>query len=162
VLLGTTLIAGAAAGDSGLLVESYGKLLLVRADGTWRVLSDSTHSAALSPDGQTFAFTTSSQVLSITSVAGGSTKQIVKLPAGSHFGQIGWMKDGRSLLYEGEGGHLFIILTSQDGSIPRDLGPWYQEFSVSPDGSAVVHAVNSPVSGLEVLYRPPYTDSQDG
>lgn len=153
-LVGTTLVAGAAAGDSGLLVESYGKLLFVRADGTGRVLSDSTNSAALSPDGQTVAFTTSSQVLSIMSVAGGPTKQIVKLPAGSHFGQIGWMKDGRSLLYEGEGGHLFIILTSQDGSIPRDLGPWYQGFSVSPDGSAVVHAVNSPVSGLEVLDIP--------
>ena len=88
-LVGTTLVAGAAAGDSGLLVESYGKLLFVRADGTGRVLSDSINSAVLSPDGQTVAFTTSSQVLSIMSVAGGPTKQIVKLPAGSHFGQIG-------------------------------------------------------------------------
>src|SRR5437667_11797171 len=153
-LVGTTLVAGAAAGDSGLLLESYGKLMLVRPDGAELVLRDSTNSAALSPDGQTLAFTTSSQVLSIMSVAGGPPKQMMKLPAGSHFGQIGWMKDGRSLLYEGEGGHLFIILTSQDGSIPRDLGPWYQGFSDSPDGSAVVHAVNSPVSGLEVLDIP--------
>jgi len=151
VLLGTALVAGAAAGDSGLLVESYGKLMLVRPDGTERILSDSTNSAALSPDGQTLAFTTSSQVLSIMSVAGGPPKQMMKLPAGSHFGQIGWMKDGRSLLYEGKDGHLFVISTSQDGSIPRDLGPWYQGFSVSPDGSSVVHAVNSPVTGLEVL-----------
>src|SRR2546422_7169484 len=143
-LVGTTLVAGATAGDSGLLVESYGKLLLVRTDGTGRVLSDSTNSAALSPYGQTLAFTTPSQVLSIMPVAGGPPKQIVKLPAGSHFGQIDWMKDGRSLLYEGQGGNLFVIPTSQGGTNPRDLGPWYQGFSVSPDGSAIVHAVNSP------------------
>src|SRR5207249_12294293 len=75
-------------------------------------------------------------------------------PAGSHVGQIGWLTDWLSSLYGGEGRHLFTILTSQDGSIPRALGPWYQGFSVAPDGSAVVHAVNSPVSGLEVLDLP--------
>src|SRR5436309_3078699 len=154
VLLGTALVAGAAVGDSGLLVASYGKLMLVRPDGAERVLSDSTNSAALSPDGQTLAFTTSSQVLSIMSVAGGPPKQMMKLPAESHFGQIGWMKDGRSLLYEGKDGHLFIILTSQDGSIPRNLGPWYQEFRVSPVDLAVVLAVIGLVSGLRVLDFP--------
>jgi len=42
VLLGTALVAGAAAGDSGLLVESYGKLMLVRPDGAERVLGSPT------------------------------------------------------------------------------------------------------------------------
>ena len=54
-------------------------------------------------------------------------------------------------IYEGKDGHLFIAPLSGSGSAPQDLGPWYQGFSVSPEGSKILHAVNSPAMGLEVL-----------
>src|SRR4030095_3853151 len=52
LLLFTTLAAGIAADGGNLLVESYGKLLLIGMDGTQRVLVDSMILAALSPDGR--------------------------------------------------------------------------------------------------------------
>src|SRR5439155_27092376 len=56
-----------------------------------------------------------------------------------------------AIVFEGRDGHLMLAALAQSGRAPRDLGPWYQGFSVSPDGSKIVHAVNSPAMGLEVL-----------
>src|SRR5213594_3934014 len=132
VLLGTTLIAGAAAGDSGLLVESYGKLLLVRADGTWRVLSDSTHSAALSPDGQTFAFTTSSQVLSHHVGCGRINETDCKAPRRKSF-RTNRLDERRALTSLRRGGwapfHYSYISGWKHSERPRSVVSRIQRFS---------------------------------
>jgi len=159
-VISTVLSVGIAADTGNLLVDSYGKLLLIGPDGMQSVLRDSTIIGSLSPDGRRAAFTydenprafpNSSQVLSVMSVPGGTPQQITKLPPGSHFGSIGWLPDGSGIIYEGREGHLFIAPLSGNASAARDLGRWYQGFSVSPDGTKIVHAVNSPIMGLEIL-----------
>jgi Tol biopolymer transport system component len=154
-------VVSASAADRGsLLVDSYGKLLRIGTDGSVRILAPSFGIAALSPDGQKTAFTwnedpknpqRTSQILSLIPSDGGTAQKIVQLPQGSHFGSLEWLPDGSALLFEGEKGHLFVANLSGAGGSPRDLGPWYQGFSISPDGSTIVHAVNSPNMGLEVL-----------
>ena len=160
LLIFTALAAGMAADRGNLVVDNYGKLLLISTDGTQRVLGDSMILAALSPDGQNLAFVrdenprafpNSSQILSVMPTGGGTAKQITELPRGAHFGSLGWLPDGSAIVFEGKDGHLFLGDLSLNGGAPRDLGPWYQGFSVSPDGSKIVHAVNSPAMGLEVL-----------
>jgi len=155
-----TIFAGIAADQGNLLVDSYGKLLLVQPDGTQSVLRDSTIMASLSPDGRRVAFTydenprafpNTSQVLSVLTLAGGMPDQITKLSPGSHFGSIGWLPDGTGIIYEGRDGDLFVAPLSGTAATSRNLGHWYQGFSVSPDGAKIVHAVNSPVMGLEIL-----------
>jgi Tol biopolymer transport system component len=154
------VFATAFAADLGnLIVDNSGRLLLISNDGASRTLVDSMISAAMSPDGRTVAFTSyenpkalldSSQILSVMSTSGGASRRILQLPNGAHFGSIGWLPDGRAILFEGKEGHLFLATVSSEPAL-RDLGPWYQGFSVSPDGSHIVHAVNSPATGLEVL-----------
>jgi Tol biopolymer transport system component len=160
VVILAVVATGIAADTENLLVDNYGKLLLIGQDGAQRVLRDSIITASYSPDGLKAAFTyddnprafpNSSQVLSVMTVAGGTSEEITKLPPRSHFESIGWLPDGSAVIYEGKDGHLFIAPLSLKGSAPRDLGRWYQGFSVSPDGSKIVHAVNSPTMGLEVL-----------
>jgi Tol biopolymer transport system component len=160
VLALSALAAGIAADQGNLLVDSYGKLLLIRPDGTQSVLRDSTITASLSPDGRRVAFTydenprafpNTSQVLSVMTIAAGIPEEITKLPPGSHFGSIGWLPDGAGIIYEGREGDLFIARLSGTAAMPQSLGHWYQGFSVSPDGTKIVHAVNSPVMGLEIL-----------
>jgi len=154
-------VVSASAADRGsLLVDSYGKLLRIGTDGTVRTLAVSIGLAALSPDGQKAAFTwnedpgnpqRSSQILSVVPSGGGTAEKVAQLPQGSHFGSLDWLPDASALVFEGEKGHLFIASLSADGGTLRDLGPWYQGFSISPDASTIVHAVNSPNMGLEVL-----------
>jgi Tol biopolymer transport system component len=160
ILVLMALAAGIAADGGKLLVDTYGKLLLIGPDGSQQVLGESVIVAALSPDGRHVAFTrdenprafpNTSQILSVIPVAGGPAEQITKLPTGSHFGSVDWLPDGSAIAYEGKDGNLFISPISPTGSVARNLGPWYQGFSVSPDGSKIVHAVNSPATGLELL-----------
>src|SRR5712671_898281 len=151
--------AGIAAERGSLLVESYGKRMLSGMDGVQRSLAPSIGLAALSPDGRNVAFTQnenprelqSAQMLSIVPVGGGSARLIGQIPSGSHFESLGWMPDGNAVVFQGKGGHLFIAAIASGSAAPRDLGPWYQGFSVSPDGTKIVHAVNSPDMGLETL-----------
>jgi len=151
--------AGIAAERGNLLVDSYGQLLLIGTDGTTRTLAPSIGLAALSPDGGNVAFTRnenprelqSPQILSVVPASGGSARLITQVPRGSHFESLGWMPDGSAVVFQGKDGHLFIATLASGSGAMRDLGPWYQGFSISPDGSKIVHAVNFPDMGLEVL-----------
>jgi Tol biopolymer transport system component len=154
-----TLATAVAAGPGTLFVETSGKLLAIGTDDTIRVVTESMISAAVSRDGQTLAFTrnedprstSSPQVLSVIPLNGGIARPVARVPSGTHFGYLAWLPDASSILFEGKDGHLFLANPSLNGASPRDLGPWYQGLSISPDGSKIVHAVNAPVMGLEVL-----------
>src|SRR5262245_58062027 len=157
------LASGMAADDGNLLVDNYGKLLFISPGGSQQVLRDSIIVASLSPDGRGVALTyddnprafpNSSQILSVLTIATGTSEQITKLPPGSHFGSVGWLPDGTAVVYEGKDGNLFVAPWPLNGSARRNLGPWYQGFSVSADGSKIVHAVNSPTMGIEILDVP--------
>lgn len=163
IILGTLILAVLAAGIGAtggtLLVESNGKLLFIRSDGTQRFLGNGIVEAALSRDGQKLALTqpenpralpNSPQVLSIVATADSSTPA-AKVSIGSPVRSLAWLPGGDGVVYEGKDGHLFMAQSTSNGLVPRDLGPWYQGFSVSSDGSKAVHAVNSPAMGLEIL-----------
>jgi Tol biopolymer transport system component len=159
VLIIIMLATAVAAGPGTLLVETSGKLLAIGTDDTTRVVTESMISAAISRDGQNLAFTrnedpratNSPQVLSVIPLNGGVAKPVARVSSGVHFGSIAWLPDASAIIFEGKDGHLFLANPALNGATPRDLGPWYQGFSISPDGSKIVHAVNSPVMGLEVL-----------
>lgn len=144
------------AAQGHLLVGSYGRLLLVAPDGTQTLLAEHVNVAALSPDGRYVAFTNSDQALFVVPIERGRAKQVVQLPPGSHFGEIGWTPDGAAIAYEsivqGRSDDLFLTPFPSQRGPARNLGHWYQGFSFSPDGSKIVHAVNTgSASGLEIL-----------
>ena len=158
ILLSLSLQAGGNSGGGHLLVSSYGLLLALQPDGRQAVLADSANSASLSPDGKRVAYTTSGdeQSLMVVNVDGTARTELVKLPKGAHFGEIGWTPDGGSVAYESavpnKGTDLYLAAFPPMGAAPRNLGHSYQGFSFSPDGAQIVHAVNgADSSGLEVL-----------
>ena len=149
-----------------LLVDSYGKVLLIAPEGSSRPLADNANQALLSPDGSRLAFTTdldpkaanSAQKLLVVPIAGGPQTEIVELPPDSHFGHIVWRPDGAALAYDaavhGKSDDLFIAQVPPAKNGPQNLGHWYQGISFSPDGKEIVHAVNNgpgESGGLEVL-----------
>src|SRR5215813_1245451 len=102
--------AVAAAPPEALLVDIYGKALIIGTDGATRVVAESMTSAVFSRDGQNLAFTRSEdprainspQALSVISVNGGVARQIARVEGGTHFGSIGWLPDGSAIVYEGK------------------------------------------------------------
>ena len=142
-----------------LLVSTYDKLLAIQPDGTQMEIAEHAIQAVLSPDGKHVAYTTTTadvQVLLVAALTGGAPAEIVRLPRGAHFGDIGWAPDGAAIAYhaivQGEGDNLFLVPFPPKGAPPRNRGHWYQGFSFSPDGTQLVHAVNlTDKSGLEVL-----------
>ena len=142
-------------GSGNLLVDTYGKLWLVSPAGGMQLLMNRATVGVLSPDGKRVAVLSGDRTLSLLSLDTRAKRDIVTLPAGLHFGEIAWSPDGRFIGYEamdmGTGDHLFLVSVDEVGGTPRDLGKWYQGLSFSRDGSRIVHAVNSPAQGLEVL-----------
>jgi Tol biopolymer transport system component len=160
ILLIRALVLNAATDTGNLLVDSYGKLFLIGTDGTQRAVVDSAVIASLSPDGRNLAFVVdenpraipkSSQILFTMPLTSGTRIEISRLSPGEHFRSVGWMPDSSAVVYEGTAGNLFIAPVPASGAAPRNLGSWYQGFSVSPDGTKIAHAVNSPAMGLEIL-----------
>src|SRR6478672_8614873 len=85
ILVLMALVSAVAADTGKLLVDTYGKLLLIDPDGSQQVLSESMIVAALSQDGRRVALThdenprafpNTSQILSVVSIAGGTVERI--------------------------------------------------------------------------------------
>jgi Tol biopolymer transport system component len=138
-----------------LLADTYGKLWIVSPGRPVQMLMDRASVGVLSPDGRRVAVLSDDHTLSILSIDTRARRNVVALPAALHFGEIKWSPDGRFIGYEamdmGTGDHLFLVSADGEHAVPRDLGKWYQGLSFSPDGSRIVHAVNYPATGLEVL-----------
>jgi Tol biopolymer transport system component len=168
-LLLAVVLAGAT--DAGNLVVRTvdSNLVLIHPDGTQEQISSEAGSAVISPDHRAVAFT----VVHMQEVKGPEfwrvnakllvmilstrvTTELVHPPAGTGFGEVAWTPDGSAIAYEasarGNGGmdDLFLAPFPPERGPVRNLGHWYQGFSFSPDGSHIVHAINSPFA-LEVL-----------
>jgi Tol biopolymer transport system component len=152
-----------------LVTTGDSKLLLVHPDGVQELISEEAPDAALSPDGQSLAYVVWHMreqpkgvwgcdcKLMVMNLSTHATKEIVHLPPEASFGEVGWSPDGSAIAYEfvvrekGKGKNDLILAPFPPERGPaRNLGPWYQGFSFSPDSTRIVHAVNSPY-GLEVL-----------
>jgi WD40 repeat protein len=161
VLLGFSSAVGAQAGgvsqsgSGNLLADTYGKLWIVSPAGAMQMLMDRASVGVFSPDGKRVAVLSGDRTLSLLSLDSRARRDIVTLLPGTHFGDIAWSPDGRFIGYEvmdkGTGDHLFLVSVETEHVTPRDLGKWYQGLSFSPDASRIVHAVNFPTQGLEVL-----------
>jgi Tol biopolymer transport system component len=169
-LLLAVVFAGAT--DAGNLVVRTvdGNLVIIHPDGTQEQISSEAGSAAISPDRRAVAFTVvhmqkvqgpeSWRVdakLLVMTLSTRVTTELVHPPAGTGFGQVAWTPDGSAIAYEatarGNGGmadDLFLAPFPPERGPVRNLGHWYQGFSLSPDGRRIVHAINSPFA-LEVL-----------
>lgn len=129
---------------------------------------DYSGAAVLSPDHRAVAFTvvhvqkvqgpeswSFDAKLLVMTLATHVTTEIVHPGAGTGFGQVAWTPDGNSIAYEatvrGKSDDLFLAPFPAERGPARNLGHWYQGFSFSPDGGRIVHAVNFPSPGLEVL-----------
>ncbi len=157
VILAACSLTYAADRGSLLVVADGGKLLLIQPDGTQRLLDD-VDSGILSPDGKYIAFTTPARpktlfIAPVGSRTSRAATEIVTLPDDAHFERIGWAPDGNAVAYVvwGKSDDLFLAPFPPVRGKPRNLGHWYQGFSFSPDGSKIIHAVNFPSPGLEVL-----------
>jgi len=160
--LGAALVMLAAPqkGGGGLLVGVYSKLFLIQPDGTQDLLADRANGGVLSTDGRHVAFTIvtlTTQSLVVLSLEDRTRRELLTLPQGSYFHHVGWAPDGKALAYEvivrGKSDELVLAPFPPERGPPRSLGPWYQGFSISPDGSQIVHAVydRATGAGLEVL-----------
>ncbi len=120
-----------------LLVDTYGKLWIVSPGGPMQMLMDRADVGVLSPDGRRVAVLAGDRTLSLLSLDTRARRDIVILPAGTHFGEIVWSPDGRFIGYEamdmGTGDHLFLVSADAEHATPRDLGKWYQGLSFSPE-----------------------------
>ena len=158
VLLVLCVLGPVGAAERGnLLVDVFRKLLLIQPDGVQRTLAEQVVFASLSPDGRYVAFTDLEQNLTVVNLSSGAKYTLVKLSAGAVLGEIGWAPDGTAVAYLGVGsgarGGFFLVPFPSERRPIRRLGPWeqYQGFSFSPDGSKIVHAVNVPSPGVEIL-----------
>jgi Tol biopolymer transport system component len=169
-LLLAVVLAGAT--DAGNLVVTTvdGNLVIIHPDGTQEQISRDAGSAVISPDHRAIAFTVvhMQQVpspelwrvdakLLVMTLSTRVTTELAHPPAGAGFGQVAWTPDGSAIAYEatarGNSGmedDLFLAPFPPERGPIRNLGPWYQGFSFSPDGRRIVHAINSPFA-LEVL-----------
>ena len=169
-LLLAVVLAGAT--DAGNLVVRTvdGNLVIIHPDGTQEQISSEAGSAVISPDHRAVAFTVvhmqkvqgpeSWRVdakLLVMTLSTRVTTELVHPPVGTGFGQVAWTPDGSAIAYEatarGNGGmadDLFLAPFPPERGPVRNLGHWYQGFSLSPDGRRIVHAINSPFA-LEVL-----------
>ena len=160
-LLLAVVLAGATEAGNLIVMTVDRNLVIIHPDGTQEQISSEAGSAAISPDHRAIAFT----VVHMQKVPGPEffrvdTKLLVMIlstrvttelahpPAGTGFGQIAWTPDGSGIAYLA--GDLFLAPFPPERGPVRDLGPWYQGFSFSPDGARIVHAVNHPFA-LEVL-----------
>jgi Tol biopolymer transport system component len=161
------LLASAADGGNLLVRTGDGNLVIIHPGGTQELISEGTGVAAFSPDHRAVAFTvvhvekgqaqtplTIDAKLVVMTLSTRVTTEIVHLPTGAGFQQIGWAPDGNSIAYEAisrdKSDDLFLAPFPPERGSARNLGHWAQGFSFSPDGARIVHAINSPFA-LEVL-----------
>ena len=160
---------GRAADDGKLLVTTIdGNLIIIHPDGTREQLSEDSSIGVFSPDQRSLAFTvvhmqrgqgpaswTVDASLLVMTLSTHVTREIVHLPPGARVDQVAWSPDGSAIAYEatvpGKSEDLFLAPFPPERGPARNLGHWYQGFSFSPDGERIVHAINSPAGGLEVL-----------
>jgi Tol biopolymer transport system component len=170
LLMGCAVCARAS--DNNLLVNTGdGSLIIVHPDGSQELIAKDAGGAAFSPDGRYLVYVASHMralpsgdwscdcKLMVMNMATHTTNELLDLPAGTSFGQVGWSPDGNVIAYEiivrvngNEKSHDLILAPfPPDHGSPRNLGQWYQGFSFAPDGKRIVHAVNHPAKGLEAV-----------
>ncbi len=100
--------------------------------------------AALSPHGDLVAYA-DERAVRVVSLLDGQSLTLASL-RGERIGGVAWSPNQRAVAYMvGEvQGDLFLAAYPPGSQPPRNLGPWYETISFSPDGKLILHPANVP------------------
>ncbi len=161
MVTGVALSGGAQGGQP----PNPGRILFARFDALYvtepsgaqsRLLATGVRAAALSPDGNLLAYAdeTAIRVLSLLS---GQVATLATLQGGRIEG-LTWSPTQTAVAYQvaqADGSKLFLAAYPPRGDPPRNLGPWYETLSFSPDGTLLLHPAflaGTTSHGLEVVH----------
>ncbi len=139
-----------------ILFTRFDALYVTDASGSQRrLLAKGVRAAALSPDGDLVAYAdeTAVRVLSLVS---GQSATLANVKDGRIEG-LTWSPTQTSVAYQfvqKNGSKLFLAAYPPRKEPPRDLGPWYETISFSPDGKLILHPAHiagRTNHGLEVV-----------
>lgn len=100
--------------------------------------------AALSPHGDLVAYA-DERAVRVVSLLNGQSLTLASL-RGGRIGALAWSPDQGGVAYVGGEvqGDLFLAAYPPGSQPPRDLGPWYETISFSPDGKLILHPAHVP------------------
>ena len=140
-----------------ILFARFDALYLTETSGTQsRLLAEGIRAAALSPDGDLLAYA-DEKAVRVLSLVSGQSATLGDLKEGRIEG-LTWSPTQTSVAYtvaQSNGSSLFLAAYPPRNEPPRNLGPWYETISFSPDGKLLLHPAflaGSTNHGLEVVH----------
>jgi Tol biopolymer transport system component len=121
-----------------------------------RLLGKGVRAAALSPDGDLVAYA-DEKAIRVLSLATGQSVTLASWQDGRIEG-LAWSPTQTAVAYQltqADGSKLFLAAYPPRTEPPRNLGPWYETISFSPDGKLLLHPANlagTTTHGLEVVH----------
>ena len=135
------------AGDAGtrgkrILIEEAATLLVTDPDGAnRRKIVENASAAAFSPDGNLVAYA-DKQGVYVLSLLDGQSVSLAKVIEGQ-VDNLAWSPDQKHLAFymatSPKNWNLLLASYPPAGDAPRNLGPWYESISFSPNGKFIVH-----------------------
>lgn len=124
-----------------ILFAQFDALYVTDASGSQsRLLAKGVRAAALSPDGDLVAYADEKRIR-VLSLVSGQSATLANLQDGRIEG-LAWSPTQQSVAYQivrEHGSNLFLAAYPPRNEPPRNLGPWYETISFSPDGKLILH-----------------------
>jgi len=140
-----------------ILYTTFDALYVTDASGAQgRLLAKGVRAAALSPDGDLVAYA-DEKTIRILSLVTGQSVTLASWQAGRIEG-LAWSPTQTTVAYQlaqADGAKLFLAAYPPRTEPPRNLGPWYETMSFSPNGKLLLHPANlagTTNHGLEVVH----------
>jgi WD40 repeat protein len=126
-----------------ILFETVEGLYVTDAGGlqSKQVLKGRVAAAALSLHGDLVAYA-NQRALRVVSLLNGQSLTLASLRE-KRIGGVAWSPNQRVVAYEVQG-DLFLAAYPPGSQPPRNLGPWYETISFSPDGKLILHPATVP------------------
>jgi Tol biopolymer transport system component len=130
-----------------VLIEEAETLLLTDPDGAnRRKIAENASAAAFSPDGNLIAYA-DKQGVYVFSLLDGQSVSLAKVIEGQ-VDNLAWSPDQKHLAFymatSPKNWNLLLASYPPAGDAPRNLGPWYESISFSPNGKFIVHPAFDP------------------
>jgi hypothetical protein len=140
-----------------ILFTRFDALYVTDASGAQRrLLATGVRAAALSLDGDLVVYA-DAKAIRVLSLVSGQSATLASVPDGRIDG-LAWSPTQTSVAYQilrDNGSNLFLAAYPPRKEPPRNLGPWYETISFSPDGKLILHPAHlagRTHHGLEVVH----------
>jgi len=165
VLLAMAISVALSSGAQGRQPPKAARILYTRFDALYvtdvsgsqgRLLVKGVWAAALSPDGDLVAYA-DEKAIRVLSLANGQSVTLASWQDGRIEG-LAWSPTQTAVAYQlarADGSKLFLAAYPPRTDPPRNLGPWYETISFSPNGKLILHPANlagTTSHGLEVVH----------